>query len=56
MQANNRDAGSLWDMLQAIRLIQEFTANLTYDAYLDVVQGEAMAIRRSLSSNVKVIA
>lgn len=35
MQANNRDAGSLWDMVNAIRRIQEFTANLTYEAYLD---------------------
>jgi hypothetical protein len=37
MQANNRDAGSLWDMLQAIDRIQEFTANLTYDAFLESV-------------------
>ncbi len=35
MQVNNRDAGSLWDMVQAIHLIQEFTANLTYDTYLE---------------------
>jgi uncharacterized protein with HEPN domain len=32
MQANNRDAGSLWDMVQAIHRIQEFTANLSYEA------------------------
>lgn len=35
MPANNRDAGSLWDMVSAIHRIQEFTANLTYEAYLD---------------------
>lgn len=37
MQVNNRDAGSLWDMLQAIDRIQEFTADLSYEAYLDSV-------------------
>ena len=37
MPPNNRDAGSLWDMLNAIRLIQEFTADVTYDAYLESV-------------------
>lgn len=35
MQANNRDAGSLWDMVSAIYRIQEFTTNLTHSAYLD---------------------
>ncbi len=34
MQANKRDAGSLWDMVQAIHRIQEFTANLSYEAFL----------------------
>ncbi len=29
MQANNRDAGSLWDMVQAIHRIQEFTMEFT---------------------------
>jgi uncharacterized protein with HEPN domain len=33
MQANNRDAASLWDMVQAIYRIQEFTANLDLDHY-----------------------
>lgn len=37
MQANNRDAGSLWDMISAIHRIQEFTASLTYEAYLSSV-------------------
>jgi hypothetical protein len=27
MQANERDSASLWDMAQAIRLIQEFTVD-----------------------------
>lgn len=35
MQANNLDAGSLWDMLQAIQRIREFTANISYDNYLN---------------------
>ncbi|MBD2462381.1 DUF86 domain-containing protein [Oscillatoria sp. FACHB-1407] len=33
MQANNRDAASVWDMVQAIRRIQEFTMGLTSDDY-----------------------
>jgi uncharacterized protein with HEPN domain len=33
MQANNRDAASIWDMVQAIRRIQEFTAGLSFDDY-----------------------
>ena len=33
MQTNNRDAASVWDMVQAIRRIQEFTAGLTFDDY-----------------------
>ncbi|HEY9878901.1 MAG TPA: HepT-like ribonuclease domain-containing protein [Leptolyngbyaceae cyanobacterium] len=35
MSGNSRDLGSLWDMQQAICKIQEFTENLTRDAYLD---------------------
>jgi len=35
MQANNFDGGSLWDMIQAIQRIQEFTATLSYENYLD---------------------
>ncbi|NEQ46804.1 MAG: DUF86 domain-containing protein [Leptolyngbya sp. SIOISBB] len=35
MPANNRDISSLWDMVNAIHRIQEFTANMTYSAYLD---------------------
>jgi hypothetical protein len=29
MPVSNRDIGSLWDMVNAINRIQEFTANLT---------------------------
>ena len=34
MLPNNRDAGFLWDMLQAIAKIQEFTRNLSLEDYL----------------------
>lgn len=47
MQANKRDAGSLWDMVGAIHRIQEFTANLTYEAYLDSVLIQS-AVERQL--------
>jgi uncharacterized protein with HEPN domain len=33
MQASNRDAASLWDMVQAIHRIQEFTADLLFEDY-----------------------
>ncbi|MEL7353967.1 MAG: DUF86 domain-containing protein [Cyanobacteria bacterium P01_A01_bin.116] len=32
---NNRDAGYLWDMVQAITRVQEFTKDLSYDDYLE---------------------
>ncbi|MBW4528294.1 MAG: DUF86 domain-containing protein [Phormidium tanganyikae FI6-MK23] len=35
MFVNNRDAASLWEMVQAIRRIQEFIGTLTLDEYLD---------------------
>jgi uncharacterized protein with HEPN domain len=47
MQANNRDAGSLWDMVGAIRRIQDFTETLTYEAYLDSVLIQS-AVERQL--------
>lgn len=34
MTINERDAGYLWDMVQAINRIQEFTQDLSYDDYL----------------------
>ncbi|MGV0026795.1 HepT-like ribonuclease domain-containing protein [Phormidesmis priestleyi] len=33
MQANNPDAASIWDRMQAIRRIQEFTIGLSFDDY-----------------------
>lgn len=33
MQANNRDAASIWDLVQAIQRIQAFTADLSFDDY-----------------------
>jgi hypothetical protein len=30
MLPNNRDAGYIWDMLQAARRLQDFTAGLSY--------------------------
>lgn len=35
MAAKNRDISSLWDMVNAIRRIQEFTGNMTESDYLD---------------------
>ena len=37
MQPNQRDSGSLWDMAQAIRLIQEFTTDVSCETYLESV-------------------
>ncbi|NET46779.1 DUF86 domain-containing protein [Okeania sp. SIO2B3] len=37
MQNNDRDIPSVWDMVQAIRRIQEFTTGLTYNEYLQSV-------------------
>ena len=47
MPVNNRDAGSLWDILQAIHLIQDFTENLAYDAYLESILIQS-AVERQL--------
>lgn len=47
MQVNNRDASSLWDMVNAIHRIQEFTTNLTYEAYLNSVLIQS-AVERQL--------
>ena len=37
MQAGDRDSASLWDMAQAIRRIQEFTADASCETYLESV-------------------
>lgn len=34
MQSSNRDLASVWDMVQAIRYIQTFTRNLSFEEYL----------------------
>ena len=47
MQANNRDAASLWDMMQAIRRVQSFTAGLSFDDYQESVLIQS-AVERQL--------
>lgn len=47
MQSSNRDIASLWDMVQAIRLIQSFVADLSYEDYLDS-RRDQMAVERGL--------
>ncbi len=47
MPPNNRDAGYLWDMLQAARHLQEFTAGLSYEDYLNSILLQS-AVERQL--------
>lgn len=47
MQSSDRDAASLWDMVQAIKLIQEFVTPLSYEEYLDS-RRDQMAVERGL--------
>jgi uncharacterized protein with HEPN domain len=47
MPPNNREAGFLWDMLQAARRLQEFTAGLSYEAYLESILLQS-AVERQL--------
>lgn len=47
MPANNRDSVSLWDMAQAIRRIQEFTAGAASETYLESVFMQS-AVERQL--------
>jgi uncharacterized protein with HEPN domain len=47
MQASDRNNASLWDMVQAIKLIQEFVTSLSYEDYLDS-RRDQMAIERGL--------
>ena len=37
MQNNDRDIASVWDMVQAIRLIQQFTTDVNYSEYLQSI-------------------
>ena len=47
MQVSNRDNASLWDMVQAIKLIQEFVEPLSFEDYLDS-RRDQMAVERGL--------
>jgi len=47
MPPNSRDAGYLWDMLQAARRLQEFTAGVSFEAYLETVLLQS-AVERQL--------
>ncbi len=47
MQPNERDAAYLWDMLQAARRLQEFTADLSREAYIESVLIQS-AVERQL--------
>lgn len=47
MPPNSRDAGYLWDMLQAARRLQEFTTGVSFEAYLESVLLQS-AVERQL--------
>ncbi|MCY6490735.1 HepT-like ribonuclease domain-containing protein [Leptolyngbya sp. GGD] len=47
MQPSDRDFAALWDMVQAIQLIQEFIAPLSYEDYLNS-RRDQMAVERGL--------
>ncbi|WP_228060619.1 MULTISPECIES: DUF86 domain-containing protein [unclassified Coleofasciculus] len=47
MPPNNREAGYLWDMLQAARRLQEFTTGLSYEDYLNSILLQS-AVERQL--------
>jgi uncharacterized protein with HEPN domain len=47
MPSSSRDLASLWDMVQAIRLIQSFIADLSYEDYLES-RRDQMAVERGL--------
>ncbi|MEG3907396.1 DUF86 domain-containing protein [Microcoleus sp. w1-18aA5] len=47
MPANDRDSASLWGMEQAIRRIQQFTTDASYDTYLESVFMQS-AVERQL--------
>lgn len=50
MQANSRDAGSLWDMVQAIQEIQEDVRGFTYEDFL-----ENRTVRRAVERNFEIL-
>jgi uncharacterized protein with HEPN domain len=47
MPISNREAAYIWDMLQAARRIQEFTAGLSYEEYLESILIQS-AVERQL--------
>ncbi len=47
MPPTNREAGYLWDMLQAARRLQEFTVGLSYEDYLNSILLQS-AVERQL--------
>ncbi len=47
MPPNSREAGYLWDMLQAARRLQKFTVDLSYEAYLESILVQS-AVERQL--------
>ena len=47
MPPNSRDAGYLWDMLQAAHRLQEFTVGVFFEAYLESVLLQS-AVERQL--------
>lgn len=38
MRSDNRDIASVWDMLQAIQYIQDFTNNLSFENYISDIR------------------
>ncbi len=46
MPPNSREAGYLWDRLQAARRLQEFTVGVSFEAYLDSVLLQSAVERR----------
>jgi uncharacterized protein with HEPN domain len=47
MPTSNREAAYIWDMLQAARRIQECTAGLSYEGYLESILIQS-AVERQL--------
>ncbi len=47
MQPSDRDYAALWDMVQAIELVQEFVTSLSYEEYLSS-RRDQMAVERGL--------
>jgi uncharacterized protein with HEPN domain len=50
MQPNNRDASALWDMAQAIREIQSFTASFDRANYL-----QTLWVQRVVERNLEIL-